>query len=371
VTEFRRTVVAGIVTALAISVPCIAWYVAGSRASRQEVERLLQEPKTDARLEAERLANQLQLRLESMRRSESRRSPYDYQNPEDSDPSDCTYEVTVTSSLAEGPADPLIWTHFQMDEVGQLTIPTETHGGLAHGASHSPDQDRIFEELECATSFRLAALSEDDDEFIEERLIQTSEGPTTLGPFEWFTLTIDDQPSLVALRTVRTTSAVLTQGFVVLRDSLEENLAGSPYEISIEPGEPSQLGEGMLLLNNQRWTVRVNLDDRLAVAARKADKIVRRFRLSFVLGTLGVSLAGVFLVGLVWQADRLAFRQSQFAASAAHELRTPLAGLQLYAEMLSEGIGNPDHREKYARRIAEEAERLGRVVGNVMGYSRL
>ena len=45
----RRSVTAAVVTVLAISLPCIAWYVAGSRSARQEMEHIVQEPKLAAR----------------------------------------------------------------------------------------------------------------------------------------------------------------------------------------------------------------------------------------------------------------------------------------------------------------------------------
>ncbi len=367
---YRSTLTAAVVTAVAISIPCVAWFITGSSAARQEVATLLEQPKTTARLEAARLADQLGERLESMRHSESKRSHYDYQNVSDPFASDCSYEMQVNSSLAEGPADQLIWAHFQVDQVGQLTLPpiSEPHDFRPPGSNQA--QVEIFEELECATAYRLAAMADDDD-FVEERLIHSNEGPVFVGPFDWYTLPIQGEPSLVGLRIVKTPAEVLTQGFVVLRRSLQEHLSTSPYPVVVEPGDPSQLGEGLMVAGTQRWTVRVDLSRELAAARERATRVERRFQLSFAVGTGLVGLAGAFLVGMIWQTNRLSHRRAKFAASAAHELRTPLAGLRLYSEMLAEGIGNPDHREKYARRISTEADRLGRVVQNVLGYSNL
>ena len=82
-------------------------------------------------------------------------------------------------------------------------------------------------------------------------------------------------------------------------------------------------------------------------------------------------IAGLGVVWLVWQTERLARQRAQFAASAAHELRTPLTGLRIFSEMLAEGLGDPSKAREYARRIADESERLGRVVANVLGFTRI
>ena len=43
----------------------------------------------------------------------------------------------------------------------------------------------------------------------------------------------------------------------------------------------------------------------------------------------------------------------------------------MYSEMLAEGLGDPSRAKDYAYRVAEEAARLGRVVSNVLGFTRL
>jgi len=45
--------------------------------------------------------------------------------------------------------------------------------------------------------------------------------------------------------------------------------------------------------------------------------------------------------------------------------------VRMYGEMLAEGLGNPDRQRTYARRVAAEADRLGRVVSNVLDFTRL
>lgn len=82
-------------------------------------------------------------------------------------------------------------------------------------------------------------------------------------------------------------------------------------------------------------------------------------------------LIGVFsLWGLV-RSDRqqalLLQRQREFMARVTHELKTPLAGIRLMAENLEMGsFRDGAQREKFARQIVKEAERLGQRLDEVI-----
>lgn len=64
--------------------------------------------------------------------------------------------------------------------------------------------------------------------------------------------------------------------------------------------------------------------------------------------------------------DRL---KSQFVSSVSHELRTPLTNIKMYLSLLKKG--RPEKRERYLEVITTEAERLERLIQDVLDLSRL
>ena len=96
------------------------------------------------------------------------------------------------------------------------------------------------------------------------------------------------------------------------------------------------------------------------------------------LSILTLLLAFTVIVGLTalyrMVAVQLQFaeRRGNFVSSVSHELRTPLTAIRMYAEMLRDGVIHTDEkRDQYYDTISAEAERLSRLVNNVLELSRL
>jgi signal transduction histidine kinase len=83
-----------------------------------------------------------------------------------------------------------------------------------------------------------------------------------------------------------------------------------------------------------------------------------------------VALTAVAVGG--WSLIALSERRIRFVSAVTHELRTPLTTLRLYLDMLAGGmVTDPKEKEEYLQTLNIEADRLNRLVGNVLDFSRL
>lgn len=87
----------------------------------------------------------------------------------------------------------------------------------------------------------------------------------------------------------------------------------------------------------------------------------------------GDSDSGVVLV-LRDVTDELAQRKryAEFASSVSHEMKTPLAGIKAYVELLADGeVENDESREEFLEVINTQVDRLQRLIDNMLNLARI
>jgi signal transduction histidine kinase len=89
--------------------------------------------------------------------------------------------------------------------------------------------------------------------------------------------------------------------------------------------------------------------------------------------TWTAALVALLAAGLGgWSLFNLSERRIRFVSAVTHELRTPLTTLRLYLDMLTGGmVKDEKQKDEYLHTLNTETERLNRLVGNVLDFSRL
>ncbi|MDP9003804.1 MAG: HAMP domain-containing histidine kinase [Verrucomicrobiota bacterium] len=67
----------------------------------------------------------------------------------------------------------------------------------------------------------------------------------------------------------------------------------------------------------------------------------------------------------------LAQKKTDFVSNVSHELKTPPTSIRMFAEMMQSGSAAEEKRPQYLRIIVAEAERLTRLINNVLDFARL
>ena len=401
----RRTTLAAALIGIAVLLPTGAWYVTGSRDATRRSQAIEVTAARAIREDVESKAARLGARLEDLRLQESVRPFFHYQTLYH-DPRGASQGLAVTPSpLASGSPDPLVWAHFQIDESGLVTLPAVSEqfpeltsdadldafcsilGDLQHAlvlgqepghAAGTTDEELLLTLTESEWEQILRADSVYAS--ITGGREQPSAPVTPAGadrvvirvlPLHWHTLVLGSGPALAALREVHTPSGVLLQGFAVAPEGVVRWIGTGSLPLGFSPGPPSTSNAVTSLVADTGWLLEADLSPALGAAAVRGRAEVRRFRSAFALTSAAIFLAAAAVVWILFQMDRLATQRARFAAAAAHELKTPLAGLQLHAEMLAEDLGDSEHRSRYAATVSSEADRLGRVVANMLDLARL
>lgn len=124
----------------------------------------------------------------------------------------------------------------------------------------------------------------------------------------------------------------------------------------------------------QSYRVEAALDLGIVRVATDRSELRQRFRaqLGWLAGVAAV-LALSMVIGLRLLVGRLrasreeASRTRNFVAAVTHELRTPIAAVKLYGEMLNDGwVQDPARQRDYLQRIVRETDRLSTLVDRVL-----
>ena len=65
-------------------------------------------------------------------------------------------------------------------------------------------------------------------------------------------------------------------------------------------------------------------------------------------------------------------RNAEFVSAASHEMKTPLAGIKAYVELLLDGDAEDEQtQEEFLNVIDSQADRLQRLVENLLNLARI
>jgi two-component system phosphate regulon sensor histidine kinase PhoR len=137
------------------------------------------------------------------------------------------------------------------------------------------------------------------------------------------------------------------------------------------------LGRGGLTLGRQfettlyKWTLNVTMNS----AEELAAAVARRRVLEMVLVGLSsvVVIAGLFVILIAAERERrLSHLKSEFVANVSHELKTPLALVRMFGELLQTGRADTeDKRKQYLSIIVNESDRLNALIENVLDFAKV
>jgi two-component system, OmpR family, phosphate regulon sensor histidine kinase PhoR len=118
---------------------------------------------------------------------------------------------------------------------------------------------------------------------------------------------------------------------------------------------------------------------RVQVSPSASDELMARVQnramleLVMVVLSCGVIVLGVAVILLAAERERrISAMKSEFVANVSHELKTPLALVRMFGEMLQSGrVTTDEKRQQYLDIIVSESERLSALIENVLDFARV
>ncbi|MGA2501585.1 MAG: HAMP domain-containing sensor histidine kinase [Tepidisphaeraceae bacterium] len=175
---------------------------------------------------------------------------------------------------------------------------------------------------------------------------------------------------LLLARRVSVNSVEYAQGVVLDWPAIRRQLLAAVDDLLPNASLEPIIIDSPELLPRRLASLPVRLEP--GILAYQPDGAMSPLRVTLGIAWGGVLLGSAAVAGLMWGTLRLGRRREDFVSAVTHELRTPITTLSMYAEMLEEGmIVDETKRRGYLATLRREAERLGRLVENVLAFSRL
>jgi len=166
---------------------------------------------------------------------------------------------------------------------------------------------------------------------------------------------------------VTTKPLVLAVNSEAIRQAVESDRlsrgAGPRFQIAADG-----VGES---LSEYAPDLRITFPDGFADGGAEVSPERSLWGLSFTLVAV-LTLLGAYLL---WRDMRreahMAELRTQFVSSVSHELKTPLTSIRMFAELLQMRDANDLQQTRFLDTIVSEAERLTRLLNNVLDFSRI
>ncbi|HMJ06027.1 MAG TPA: HAMP domain-containing sensor histidine kinase [Chthoniobacterales bacterium] len=154
----------------------------------------------------------------------------------------------------------------------------------------------------------------------------------------------------------------------LLNDKTRPVATQPPNETGRDWGRPfvaSEIGEAL-----PHWEAALYL-----MRPQQLEENSRGIRRNLIL-LIAAALAAIAFGGWIVFADArrqlaLAQKKTDFVSNVSHELKTPLTSIRMFAELMQGENVNEEKRPQYLRIIMAEAERLTRLINNVLDFARL
>jgi two-component system phosphate regulon sensor histidine kinase PhoR len=119
------------------------------------------------------------------------------------------------------------------------------------------------------------------------------------------------------------------------------------------------------------WRVQVSPSASDELTARVQNRAM--LELVMVVLSCVVIVLGVAVILLAAERERrISAMKSEFVANVSHELKTPLALVRMFAEMLQSGrVASKEKSQQYLDIIVSESERLSALIENVLDFARV